>query len=599
MRLVSSSATSRSRAGSALVAALGVVALLAVLSVAYLNSSLSRSSEGAVSADSKRAFYIAEAGLSEAYQGLRIGKSGNVGSDLVPARFGNGVFWVVAEHMGSGRLALKSTGLCGRGRAALSIVVENTGESIAALGVFTGQSMTVRPGCLLDSFDSRLGTYDEQGSGSEARVGSNSDVSVQGNRAAPTTIRGDVAPGPASALTRTANTTITGSTAPRESCEQLPPIAIPEISQHGNMNHANRRQPLEIPGGEHAWGKFTVKTGASAVIYGPATIVADTITIETGANLTIDSSSGPISLYAKQTLDLQSGSTLATPAAAPEGVTLFVDGESGVDLDHDGVVDQPVTLDATGEFYGTLYAPKADVTVPSSLEIFGALSARSLVLAEAARVHFDRALASAPPGASSLPQTLCWRIVELPPLPLVRQRRDPFVALRLAGITPIDACDAHYAIGSVPPSNDPAVVPFVGGLAGAGLVTAATPAATVSAADAALFALLEEVPARPSATLKSDLLAVSPLTVGALMKAIQRRPAMASADLRDVLVANDPLPPQVLVKVLDGTAQISSADLTNVLVTSSPLPSRVLTALLAQVPSPLSPLELATVLAAQ
>lgn len=570
-----------------------------MLSVAFLNSSLSRSSEGAVSADSKRAFYIAEAGLSEAYQGLRIGKSGNVGSDLIPARFGNGVFWVVAEHMGSGRLALKSTGLCGRGRAALSVVVENTGDSIAALGVFTGQSMTVRPGCLLDSFDSRLGTYDEQGGGAEARVGSNAEVSVQGNRAAPTTIRGDVAPGPSSTVTRTANTTITGSTAPRGSCEQLPPITIPEITVQGSMIQANRRQTLEMPGGEHAWQSLTIKTGASAVLYGPATIVADTITVETGANLTIDSSSGPISLYATQKLDLQSGSTLATPAAAPEGVTLFVDGESGVDLDHDGVVDQPVTMAATGQFYGTLYAPKADVTVASSLEIFGALSARSLVLSEQSRVHFDRALASAPPGASSLPHTLCWRIVELPPLPLVRQRRDPLVALRLAGITPIDACDAHFDIGSVPPSNDPAVVPFVGGLAGSGPVSPALPAVTVSPAGAAVIALLDEVPARPSTTLKNDLIAASPLETAVLMRAILRRPAMASADLHDVLVANDPLPPEVLLKVFDGSAQISSADLTDVLVISSPLSTRILNLLLAQAPSPLSPLELTTVLAAQ
>lgn len=587
------------RAGSALVAGLGVVALLAVLSVTYLQATLSRSSEGAVAADSKRAFYIAEAGLSEAYQGLRIGKSGNVGSDLIPARFGDGVFWVVAEHVGSGRLQLKSTGLCGRGRSALSVVVENTGGSVAALGVFTGQSMTVRTGCLVDSFDSRVGTYAEQEAGSDARVGSNADVTVQGTRAAPTTIRGDVVPGNGSTVTRTANTTITGSTAPRTEAEQLPPVAIPDIDSEGTLTHANPQKALEIPGGDHAWTAVNIKQNTSAVIYGPARIVADTFHVESGATLTMDATGGPIALYAKQTLELASGSTISTPAAAPEGVTLLVDGESGADVDHNGVADVPLVLNASGAFYGTVYAPRADVTLQQPFELFGAVSARSLVLAENTPVHFDRALAGSAPGSSDLPRTLCWRVMDLPPVPLVRQRRDPLVALRRLGVTPIDACDAHYDIGAPPPSTDPNVTPFAGGLVGAGKVTPALETGPLSDAGLAAVAVLDQVPALPSNTLRDDLIARSPLETAVLMRAILRRPALASADLRDVMYANDPMPPEVLMKVIDLTAPLSDQDRLDVLLASSPLPARIHTILLAQTPAPLPAPMMATLLAAQ
>lgn len=110
----------RARRGSALVAALFVVLMVGTLSMAYLQMSVSKNKEQQTAADAKRAFYVAEAGLAEAYSGLVIGKSGNVGSDVVPARFGNGVFWVVAESVGTNKTVLTSTGLCGTGRTCVS-----------------------------------------------------------------------------------------------------------------------------------------------------------------------------------------------------------------------------------------------------------------------------------------------------------------------------------------------------------------------------------------------------------------------------------------------------------------------------------------------
>ncbi len=79
------------RRGSALIPALLAVLLTSGLCVCYLQLSLSKSRESQVSVDAKRAFYVAEAGLAEAYYGLARGMQGAVASESVPARFGNGV----------------------------------------------------------------------------------------------------------------------------------------------------------------------------------------------------------------------------------------------------------------------------------------------------------------------------------------------------------------------------------------------------------------------------------------------------------------------------------------------------------------------------
>src|SRR6186713_105289 len=141
----------RERRGAALIIALFVVLMISVLSMSYLQMSLSKNKEQQNAADAKRAFYLAEAGMAESYAGLLAGQSGNVGNDIVPARFGAGVFWVKAEDLGNANLCLTSTGLCGSGRACISIVVHNESQSIASQGLFADQGIAINVGSVVDS----------------------------------------------------------------------------------------------------------------------------------------------------------------------------------------------------------------------------------------------------------------------------------------------------------------------------------------------------------------------------------------------------------------------------------------------------------------
>jgi Tfp pilus assembly protein PilX len=112
-----------------MIAALLVVFAVATMGMIHVQLDLSRAREQRGAIDTKRAFYMAEAGLAEGFNGIASGKSGNVGTEDEPARFANGVFFTTADDEGDGRVTLTSTGMCGAGRATLSIVIERTSAS--------------------------------------------------------------------------------------------------------------------------------------------------------------------------------------------------------------------------------------------------------------------------------------------------------------------------------------------------------------------------------------------------------------------------------------------------------------------------------------
>src|SRR5207249_1042936 len=107
----------------------------------------------------KRAFYVAEGGLAEAFAGVTCGKSGNVGTKAAPAALGDGLFWVEATELQTNQIKLESTGMVGSGRAVLALVVERGDKSAAALGMFSTGKVTLTSGSLVDGYDSSQGSY--------------------------------------------------------------------------------------------------------------------------------------------------------------------------------------------------------------------------------------------------------------------------------------------------------------------------------------------------------------------------------------------------------------------------------------------------------
>jgi len=449
MRLFQVRQAPRARRGGAMIAALLVVFAVATLGMIHVQLDLSKAREQRGAVDTKRAFYIAEAGLAEGFNGVAMGKSGNVGTEEEPARFANGVFFTVADDEGDGRVTLTSTGMCGAGRATLSIVLERTSESAASMGFFGDEQVTIGQGAFVDSYDSRLGVYvppllGALGLMGGARVGSNEGVQV-GGPGGTTTVYGDARPGPEGVLVRSARTTITGSTAPYLTSTALPAVEVPSYPSYGSVSTTPSVPLATITPGDRAYTELRVKKNGKMTIQGPARIVVDRLLVEKGGELVLNAANGPIKLYVTAGLNLADGSNVSTPARDPRAVSMLVSAKPA----EDPAATPPVQLAATGAYHGTIYAPFATVSIPRTLEVFGAASANRLTVQASAKLHFDLALLIAGSDEESLPKFLGWRLVELPDVPVVKLRYDALNELEAAGVDVKPSKDAHFDIGAL------------------------------------------------------------------------------------------------------------------------------------------------------
>lgn len=439
-----------------------MVAMAAVISVAVLaagmlqlNSSILKRQQASV--DLKRAFYVSEAGLGEAYLALTSGNSGQVGTEAAPAVFGNGLFWVEAATSASGRVLLKSTGMYGSGRAVLSLVVEPSRVSIASLGAFGTQGVTVEPGVLMDGYDSTLGTYASQldptdaavTTGQGAKLSSNGDINLSGivSRAAAIRVLGDAQPGPSQSVQTSGMVQVSGSTDPLGEATELPGFEVPPLALSGPIV-ASDPIPTLLPSGDSGYESVLVRNGSTLIVSGPARIRMGSLWVESGGEIQFDTSAGPLDIYVEDFIEFSAGSTVQCLGQDPSGLAILTKADSVSDRDSDGFQDLPVELEAMGEFYGTVYGPDAEMLIADGFEVFGSVGGAQLTIGQDSRVHFDHAALNGS-GGMTLPSVVSWRIVELNTLNTGASGRDPFATLGVDKNTLAFPSEAHDADGTL------------------------------------------------------------------------------------------------------------------------------------------------------
>jgi hypothetical protein len=423
-----------------LVAVIGVSILAAGL-LQVASATMSRSQ---ATLDNRRAFYLAEAGLNEGYAGLAEGRSGNVGTQAQPARYGDGLFWTESEFLASGHVVLESTGMCGSGRATLQMVAQPVVSSVTGLGVFSSESLWVEPDSLIDGYDSSLGSYESQADMTAtpphtpggAFVGSNGGISVAGGRSG-SFIYGDARPGPGESVSTAGVVTITGSTTARSDRATLPPVDVPVVAKQLPALHLGP-DPLVIPPSTIGYSSLQIGPRQQLVIRGPATVVFDELLLDNEAELVVDPSGGRVDIYIEETVSFASGSMINCLSTNPALLTMMVSDA----VDPSGADN--VQLNAKGSFYGTLYAPQSNVQVSADFEVFGAAVAQRLTLSNGGKLHVDAELA-ANASANPLPRMVAWRIIEIPHEVAIN-RVDPFVTMGLDPATLPVASDAHAEV---------------------------------------------------------------------------------------------------------------------------------------------------------
>ncbi len=455
------------RRGTALVASLIVVMVVATLGATLIQVSNAITRRQMTVIDTKRAFYVSEAGISEAFLAIHQGKSGNIAAPDEPAVFGDGVYWVEAETDPTGRITLRSTGLVGRGRFSLSVVVERQINPVATLGIFSDEDLVVGEDTIVDGYDSSLGAFESQldtsysfdTTGAGAVLTSNQDVILEGSLlplplvGSPTGTRifGDSSPGPRCVTSIGSGAVVTGATAPRRERYQAGEVELPPNSTTDTIDHGGR-SPVVLTGPDVGYASITIQSGSTLVLQGPATVVVQSIELADGAQLEIDGSNGPVRLFVTESLNFASGSNVSSVTRDPRDFSTFVtsanwfrDGPQMFELMPPGSEPDPVSpvhIQADGEYCGYLYAPYSRVVLPSSLRFFGAVAALELDVEPGARISFDAALASADINQLGLPQLISWRIVDLPPQPIVKSGLGPNTYLQQQGVTPVPSSDA-------------------------------------------------------------------------------------------------------------------------------------------------------------
>ncbi len=523
--------------GAALALALICVTVVGMLGAGYLQITSALVRRQSVAVDQQLAFYLAEAGLAESFQAVRMGRSGQIGSVAAPAVYGQGLVWVDVLELVDGSLRLDSTGLKGAGRSSLSLVVQPVELK---LGFFADSDLVVDTAIMADGWDSDESTYEAlvekvdivglptrellmehsthiynivgpttygqilEGpdidpmaaySGDLARlsqwelervalfqpalrlayphgydpagpvagygetsddssvepeiaadegplgepcvtteegalIGSNGNVTFNLPEGEKGQIWGDVVPGPLGTVSGTDSVDVVGETSSRPTAVELPDVELPVVALAPAVRHDDLF-PMLITVGTSGHERIEVAADAELVIRGPATVVVGELVLEPGALLTLDTRAGEIALFVLKELDLQPGSSVSNSGDQPDETTVQV--SSAVN----DPSDPAVKLEATSQFYGTIYAPKTGVRIGSEFEIFGAVVAGSLEISANARLHFD----SSGFGSSALPKIIGWRLIEVPAA--VKQGGDPF---RLLGLTAADVpvlADSH------------------------------------------------------------------------------------------------------------------------------------------------------------
>ncbi len=399
--------------GSALLAALLVVMTVGALSATAIQMQVSSLRQQETANDRKRAFYLAEAGLSEALLSLRDGGLGQVGTKAMPAGFGEGYVFTSAVEDAYGNFIVHSTGIAPRARHRLGLSIERQVLSPGSLGFFGDEALTVGGGTQLSYVDSVRAdekldreslagavvglvipgaTPTEEYNGTVypenvgPRFGGNGTIDVENvGSGAYTNLQADVVRGPAAVLDIQLGATVSGATAAQAEAVVMPKLNWPAFALLGSVNLTTGISEA-LTTTENHYPNVTVSGGAVLRIVGPFRASMDTLTIATGATLEIDSSAGPVELHVSDSVNFAGGSSVTNVTLDAGGLHLLVHGDDSV--------APAVQLRMTGTFHGVLYAPLAAVALPRGLAWTGSAVARTLDIPRDSTLIFDSAVIS-------------------------------------------------------------------------------------------------------------------------------------------------------------------------------------------------------------
>jgi hypothetical protein len=382
------------RRGAALVWVVILAVVLAGMSTALLGMNLSTTRARVETQNDQRSFYAAEAGLSDVFYRINAGRMtvapnapAYLGSEAAPIGLGTSSYWAVVNQLNTRSYSIDATGLDGRDRDRLELVMAEIPNGFFQYAAFGADHVLISSNSFVDSYDSSLGSYQSQVSGGHdyalehGNVGSNGDIVIRSN----TEIHGDAIPGPGHVVDDSApNTYISGSTNPATAPFPFPPIVPPTIASAGALV-GNSTVTLG-PGNVH-YSSVHMNGGSTLRIVGPTKFVVDDFLMRSNTNLVFDSTNGPIEVYGTGNFVLNSNTTLQNVTQSAVGVSLLLSGDNTPPRGRN-----QINIAANSDFIGAIYAPNATNSLPSNFNVYGSIICKNLSLASYSNVHFDEGL---------------------------------------------------------------------------------------------------------------------------------------------------------------------------------------------------------------
>lgn len=398
------------RRGSTLVTMAVCVAGLAGLSTAMLTIAVRSAKEEGSTKATIQADYVCQAGLTQAMYQLQQGGAGTVGSAQAPLSWGGGTFYVEAVDLGNNLTQLQATGLGDRSGARQQLIVRAVPNTIWRFGAFGKEFLHMDSNARVDSYNSSLGTYASQatsGSGSTQHaltngdVGSNGDVGMDQN----SKVWGDAIAGMNHTTTVLGNAFVTGSTTPATADVEFPTITVPTYTSYGNVTFSSN---TTIASSDRTYGTLRVGSNKTLTINGPANFVISNLTMNSGSQIVINDTNGPVTFYVLDNFIMNSNSLLYPASLKPINFTLNILGDNVINPEVNVQLDT-IDFDSNSKIWGVVYAPNANVVFDSNFELFGSMMARSLDIDSNASFHFDEALIDATSNGIPTFETVAWR----------------------------------------------------------------------------------------------------------------------------------------------------------------------------------------------
>ncbi len=343
------------------------------------------------------ALQIAENALNEAATRFAAGLDPDMGSEQSPIDSGSGAFWVESRALDANTVSIVATAQTQGDPVLLERIIRSgaTGSPmIGPYGIFARDFLLIRDNGTIDSYDPDAGYNPSDAS--DASVGANADITLTGG----STVKGSVS---STGNIMTSNgASISGSIEQGAAAFTVPELPDPPVGTSSGIYHVPYGSAY-LPPDTYHFDHFELQGGSRVTIEGPATVVVDDVWVAGGAQLTLDTSNGPVIFHVGGQFKVDNGTQVKNSSGDPEDARFFIS-------TNNSVTGESVVYGGGAIFEGFLFAPNSDLEVANNTNFFGAIVAKSLTLAGGSHLHHDVTLSELQTeGGQVATEGLLWR----------------------------------------------------------------------------------------------------------------------------------------------------------------------------------------------